>query len=163
MQKSGIFGILEYSEPFHYCAAMHIRNPVIKQLKDIIIFPKRSILDLWQGSEYGHHVFYETYSEPCHVQNPYIFRTRDIFRTLSRDILAYSKCCVTLAHWEPCHIQNFNTVYLGTFRHIQAYSIMAVITLTFLVFCMQYFSRKFKKTYVFWLQWSQFQCSTGSV
>ena len=134
MQKSGIFGILEYSEPFHYCAAMHIRNPVIKQLKDIIIFPKRSILDLWQGSE-----------------------------TLSRDILAYSKCCVTLAYWEPCHIQNFNTVYLGTFRHIQAYSIMTVITLTFLVFCIQYFSRKFKKTYVFWLQWSQFQCSTGSV
>ena len=28
------------------------------------------------------------YSEPCHIQNPDIFRTRDIFRTLSRNILA---------------------------------------------------------------------------
>ena len=47
------------------------------------------------------------YSEPCHIQNPGIFRTQNIFRTLSRNILTYAECCVTLAYWEPCHIQNF--------------------------------------------------------
>ena len=51
------------------------------------------------------------YSEPCHIQNPGIFRTQDIFRTLSRHILAYSECCVTLAYWVPWHIQN-----VGIFR-----------------------------------------------
>ena len=58
-------------------------------------------------------VLYETYSEHCHIQDPYIFRTQDIFRTLPRHILAYAKYCVTLAHWEPCHIQNIIPVYLG--------------------------------------------------
>ena len=70
-----------------------------------------------------------TYSEPCPIQNPGIFRTQDIFRTLSRHILAYSERCVILAYWEPCHIQNFG-IFLGPqaysesclFRHIQAYS-----------------------------------------
>ena len=38
-----------------------------------------------------------------HIQNPAIFRIRDIFRTLSRHILAYSERSVTLAYWEPCH------------------------------------------------------------
>ena len=40
------------------------------------------------------------YSEPCHFQNPDIFRTQDIFRTLLRHILAYSEHCVTIAYWE---------------------------------------------------------------
>ena len=29
MQKPSIFGILEYSEPFHNCIPMHIQNSVI--------------------------------------------------------------------------------------------------------------------------------------
>ena len=74
-----------------------------------------------------------TYSEPCHIQNPGIFRTQDIFRTLSRHILTYSKRCVTFAFWELCHIQKFAIfrilAYLGQEaysesclqRHIQAY------------------------------------------
>ena len=38
------------------------------------------------------------YSEPCHYQNLAIFlKTQDIIQTLSRHILAYSECCVTLA------------------------------------------------------------------
>ena len=41
------------------------------------------------------------YSEFCHI------KTQDIFRTLSRHILAYSERYVTLAYWEPCHIQKF--------------------------------------------------------
>ena len=84
------------------------------------------------------------YSEPCHIQKPGIFRTQDIFRTLSRHILAYSVDCITLAFWKTYFIQDFaifrisalrnsrhiqNPVDLGTFRHIQTYSIM--ITLTF--------------------------------
>ena len=47
------------------------------------------------------------YSELYQIQNPGIFRAQDIFRTLSWQILAYSECCVTLAYWEHCHIQNF--------------------------------------------------------
>ena len=99
------------------------------------------------------------YSEPCHIQNPGIFRIQDLFRTLPRHILAYSKRCVTLACWEPCHIPNFPILRilacLGpkeysepcVFRHIQAYSIMIVIiTLTFIFhFKLTYFSKTFKR------------------
>ena len=42
------------------------------------------------------------YSEPYRNLNLGIFKTRDIFRTLSRHILAYPERCVTLAYWEPC-------------------------------------------------------------
>ena len=74
------------------------------------------------------------YSEPFHIQNPGIFRTQDIFRTLPRHILTYSECCVTLAQWKRCHIESFNIfrilAYFGPqaysksclFRHIHAYS-----------------------------------------
>ena len=73
------------------------------------------------------------YSKPCHIQIPSVFRTQDIFRTLSRHILAYPERCITLAYWEPCHIQNFSIQNFGTFRtlgnpefclyrHIHAYS-----------------------------------------
>ena len=51
------------------------------------------------------------YSEPCHIQNSGIFRILEIFRTLSRNILADSGRCVMLRYWELCHIQNF-----GIFR-----------------------------------------------
>ena len=106
------------------------------------------------------------YSEPCHVQNPGIFRTYDTFRTLSRHILAYSEQCVTIAYWEPCHIQNFaifrnltclglesysESCYIGTFRHIQAYSMMIVITtltLLFVTLVLHTFQRN-KKKHVF--------------
>ena len=37
-----------------------------------------------------------TYLEFSHIQNPGILRTQDIFRTLSRHILAYSERCVML-------------------------------------------------------------------
>ena len=98
------------------------------------------------------------YSEPCYIQDRGIFTTQD-----------------TLAFWKTCFIQHFaiirilalrnsrhiqNPVYLGTFRHIQTYSIM--ITLTFFLHFFSYFSKGFKKTYAFWLQWRQFQCSTES-
>ena len=113
------------------------------------------------------------YSEPCHIQNPGIFRTQDMIRTLSRYILAHSERCATLACWEPCHIENFAIFRILTFlgpkaysescwyRHIQAYSITIVITF-FFPFNLTYFSTKLKNMYVFWLQWRQFQCSTES-
>ena len=46
-------------------------------------------------------------SKPCHIQNLGIFRTQDIFRTLSRHILAYSEHCnahilSTLPYLELC-------------------------------------------------------------
>ena len=120
------------------------------------------------------------YSEPCHIQNPGIFRTQYIFRTLLRHILGYSERCLTLAYcvtpvifrtmpysevWHiydpPMHIQN--PVYLGTFRHIRAYSIMIVIiALTFFFyFNRTYFSMKFKKA-CFLTTRRQFQGSTES-
>ena len=55
MQKSGTFGILEYSEPFQYCAAMHIRNPVlfikIDQLSVILEIQNPGILTILLYSE----------------------------------------------------------------------------------------------------------------
>ena len=56
-------------------------------------------------------------SEPCHIQNPGLFRTQDIFRTPSRHILAYSELCVTLIYLGP---ELYSESCL--FRHIQIYS-----------------------------------------
>ena len=71
----------------------------------------------------------------CHIQNPGIFRTWDIFRTLQRHTLAYSERCVTLAYWQPCHIQNFAIFRILAYLGLEAYSIMMVIIkLTFLSF-----------------------------
>ena len=94
-----------------------------------------------------------------HIQNPGIFRTHDIFRTLSRHILRYFECCVAFKYWKPCNIQNFAMLsilaYLGhetyskscLVRHIQAHSIIVTITLTFSFhFNVTYLSTKFKKT-----------------
>ena len=105
------------------------------------------------------------YSECFHIQNPGIFRTQYIFRTLSRHILAYSVGCVTLIFWKTFFIQNFaifrisalrnlrhiqNPVYLGTFRHSQTYSIM--ITLTFFSSFFHFFQQdKRRHIYNFWL------------
>ena len=52
-------------------------------------------------------------SESCHIQNQGTFRTLGIFKTPSY-FLAYLQHCVTLAYWEPCHIQNSRI-----FSHIQ--------------------------------------------
>ena len=41
------------------------------------------------------------YLEPCHIENPGIFRSQDTFRILSRDILAYSERSVILASENP--------------------------------------------------------------
>ena len=92
-------------------------------------------------------------SEPCYIENPGICRTKDIFKTLLRHILAYSACYVMLAYCE--HIFRILT-YLGPevysesclFRHLQAYSIMIVIiTLTlFFSFKSYILFNKLKKT-----------------
>ena len=107
------------------------------------------------------------YSEPCHIQNPGIFSSQDIFRTLSRHFLAYSECCVTLTYWESCHIQNFAIfkilAYLGPkaysesclFRHHLTYSgifnndSLDNINFLFFHFNLTYFLTKFKKIYIF--------------
>ena len=88
-------------------------------------------------------------SELIWKQNSGIFRTQDIFRTLSRHILVYSVGCATLAFWKTCFIQNFaifwisalrssrhiqNPVYLSKFGHIQTYSIMITLTFFFIFF-----------------------------
>ena len=68
------------------------------------------------------------YPELCHIQNPGIFRTRDIFQALPRHVLPYSQRCVTLTYREPCHVYNFATFRISClFRHIQAYSTMVLI------------------------------------
>ena len=126
-----------------YCM-MHIQNPIYyREFRHIQIYSPSLKTDSAMLRHILNPVTF-TYSEPCHIQNPGIFRTEDTFRTLSSHILAYSERCVTLAYWEPCHIQNLAIfrilAYLGTeaysesclHRHIQAYSIMIdITTLTF--------------------------------
>ena len=70
------------------------------------------------------------YLEPCHIQNPSIFRTQDKFKTLSRHILAYPERCVTLAHWEPFHIQNFAIFRILAYLEPEAYSESCLYTLS---------------------------------
>ena len=96
------------------------------------------------------------YSESSHIQNPGIFRTQDIFRTISRQFSGiFSRLCNAR---KTCFVQNFdifrisafrnsrhiqNLVYLGTFRHIQTYSVM--ITLTFFLHFVQSCQRDLKR------------------
>ena len=61
------------------------------------------------------------YSEPCHFQNPGIFRIQNILKTLSRH-MAYSERCVTLAYGEPCRIQNFAIFRFLAYLGPEAYS-----------------------------------------
>ena len=82
------------------------------------------------------------YSESWHILNLRYIRNSvkaysDIFRTLCN-----ARISKTLTYSELGHIQNFsifrtpdiqNTVYIGTFRLIQAYSIM-IVTITFFFF-----------------------------
>ena len=101
-------------ESYNYFSEAHY----LKSLTSFWIRPSLNKYSLWLTS---HNALYETYSEPCHIQNLYMSRNQN------RHILTYSECYVTLAYWEHCHVQNFNSVYLGIFRHIQAHSIMIVI------------------------------------
>ena len=65
------------------------------------------------------------YSDPYHIQNPSIFRTQDIFRTLSRHILA--ERCGTLTFWEPCHSQNFAIIQnFGIFKTRRIFRILFI-------------------------------------
>ena len=57
-----------------------------------------------------------------YIQNPDIFRTQDVFRTLSRYILAYSKRCVTLAYCEPFYIQKLVIFRILAYLGSDAYS-----------------------------------------
>ena len=58
-----------------------------------------------------------------YIKNPTIFWTRDIFRTLSRHILAYSEHSVKLVYWKPCHIQNFTIFRILAYLRPEAYSV----------------------------------------
>ena len=154
---------------------INIQSPVYyRKFRHILVY-LRSIQTLSHPVAYLEPCLTLGYSEPCHIQNPGIFRAQDIFRTLSRYILAYLECCLTLAYWEPCYIQDFVIfkiwAYLGpqaysefSFRDIQAYSDIfnsSNNNINFL-FYRAYFLTKFKKAYVFWLQWLQFQYLTES-
>ena len=121
------------------------------------------------------------YPDPCYIQNPGIFRTHDTFRTLSKHVLEYSECCVTLIYWKPCRIQNFTVFTILAYLRLKTYSesclfghIRAYLDIfnndiynnsNFLFFNLNlpYFSTKFKKAYIFWLQWRQFLCLSGSI
>ena len=81
------------------------------------------------------------------IQTCGIFTT---LRYIQNSVKAYSgifRCCIMLALWEYCHIQNFAmfriwgylghkayTVYLGIFMFILAYSIMIVIIALFFLY-----------------------------
>ena len=110
------------------------------------------------------------YSEYWHIE-PKIY-------SKSRHLLAYV-CCLLLAYWKPCHILNFCLfrimAYLGSeayseaclFRYIQVYlgifnsdSYDKTNFLFFTLF-LHSFQQNFQ-TYVFWLEWRQFQYSFES-
>ena len=63
------------------------------------------------------------YSGPCHIQNHGICRTRDIFRTLPRHILTYSKCCVALAY----------SYFLNSIFRISAYLVPEAYLITIVI------------------------------
>ena len=87
------------------------------------------------------------YSESCHMSNlRYIQNSAKAYSGIFRT-LCNVRILRTLKYSELCHIQNYgifrtrdiqniqNPVYIDTFRHIQAYSIMIVIiALTFFFF-----------------------------
>ena len=83
------------------------------------------------------------YSELCHIQNPGIVRTQDIFSANSVKVysdifrtLRNARILRTLPYSESCFLQNFGIFIFDifTFRHIPAFSIMIImITLVFFV------------------------------
>ena len=100
-----------------------------------------------------------------YIQNPTIFRILaylEPIRYIQNSVKAYSERCVTLAYWEPCHLQNFPTfrclAYLGPevyskscfYGHIQAYSGIfdndSYNNINFLFCHICHFSTKFRKT-----------------
>ena len=107
------------------------------------------------------------YSEPCHIQNPSIFKTWDAFRTSSRHIPAYSECCVTLVYWKPYHIQHFAIFH--NFRICRTRGIFRILNHTgifnngsynnsnILFFTLTLYT--FQQKMLFWLQWHPLQCS----
>ena len=117
------------------------------------------------------------YSERWHIQNPGIFITQEIFRTLSKHFPAR---CITLAYWEPFHIQNFATfksfaylrpeVYSESYlqRHIQPNSGIFINdsynnnNFSFSNLILHAFQQNLKIQMFFWRQWRPFQCSTES-
>ena len=77
------------------------------------------------------------YSEPYHNQNPGIFRTRDIFRTLSRHNLAYLELLCNARILRTVPFQNFAIfrilAYLGAKTYSEPYQISNMKGLTKLV------------------------------
>ena len=118
-----------------------------KQLKTIIIFPKRSILDLLPGSKfsslneysltcrvtpsyvlydtYGNSVCYykfrhiQLYSRPIQTYSAILRRIQNPLQSLYIQTFPYSE---SWHIWNLRYIQNSVKPYSGIFRHIQAYS-----------------------------------------
>ena len=102
MQKPDIFGILKCLEPFHNCTPTLIQNPTIftKIGKPTLCNPRNS--------------------EPWHIdnpgipQNPGIFKFRQIFRTLSKDL----RWCVLRKYLKVHHCRFGNLpICLDTFKN----------------------------------------------
>ena len=108
---------------------IHIQNPVYYcKFRDILLYARRiptySVI-LWYILWYT--LCTLALSEPCHVHNPVIFRTQDIFKTLSYQGIFR---------------------HLGILRHILAYPIMIVIIALTSNLILHTFQRDLKR-YVF--------------
>ena len=152
-------------------------------VKSFNFFPKRSNLDLWQGSEYAylsittHWPAEWPWNMYCmwHIQRILSFIVNSGILSHKNFIKIYSGVFRTLfnAHiLRTCHIQNFaifrilaySEPYL--FRYVQAYSIVVVIiTLTFFfLFYLKYFWTKFKRFSPFYnmsARHEQHECDTS--
>ena len=81
------------------------------------------------------------FSEPCHIQNlvyiNLVYLKPNIYLELCQGIFWHILNILrTLPYPEFCHIKDprhiQNLVYLGTFRHIQTYLMMVIISLKFM-------------------------------
>ena len=109
MQKPGILGILEYSEPFHNCIPTHIQNPVIFKTRHISRTISRFKMAFFAKIVKNYNYF----SRVLHLR--YL---TDLWISLSLN--KYSLFVEwPRAMYYMMHIQNL--VYYRKFRHIQAY------------------------------------------
>ena len=122
MQKPEIFGIMEYSEPFHNYIQTYIQNPVIH--KNLPTFRTLTYLKPDTYAEPSQRFKMEFFSK---IVKNYNYFSKVLHLRSLIELWKHNLCISTHYLLErPCtmycmiHIQNL--VYYWKFRHIQAYS-----------------------------------------
>ena len=91
---------------------IHIKNPLYyRKFRHVQAYSRP--IQTYSAMAYLEPCVIVVYSEPCHIQNPRIFRTQDIFRTLSRNMLTYPEL-----RWQSEKLAIFRTLSYSEFWHI---------------------------------------------